>query len=369
MESILIDLSSFPSTLSDKMISDVDNASLSETAHSIHSRKKKISKQKFEWTRLDKIWDKVLLTDSFIVKDCVGDGNCQFRSIEEALKNEMKVSHKKLRQLTAKYITSVLSDEDFKQIIQNYRIERENQEFIGKWDPFAIKTKTQFAREVKKDGFHFEGDNITLSLLSKVLETDFVIFSQLNSVCNINELSSGNDKFIILLYKNIDPRYGHYQTIGLRNTFKGKNITAQTLFRRNQLPEELRQVVSQDSFYSKHVNNFYLSSKNNFTLNNLYNHIIDVSGSKISKKDKQIISKHLREIIKHLSPKHHAIKIKTRKPKSSEITTIKKSSKASSKRSIKRSSKRSVVRSRKASKRSIKRSSKRPRRRISKPKK
>ena len=99
-----------------------------------------------QWEKLDEKWNKILLPlpdDEFYVKDCPSDGNCQFRSLEEALrKTDQKFTHRQLRKLIGDYIISI-TDDDFQHLLTSYQTEEENGEFIGKWQPSKIKNKKQ----------------------------------------------------------------------------------------------------------------------------------------------------------------------------------------------------------------------------------
>ena len=206
-------------------------------------------------------------SDKFFIKDTLPDGNCQFRAISEALKgklvNDAKLNHKRLRKLIAEYILE-LSDQEVKEIINHYRLEKTNGEFIGKWDPFKVKTKAQFARQIKKSGFHFQGDNMTLSLLSRILNVDFVIVTK----DAITELSQTHPKIIILYYTG-----DHYQTIGIKKKGVRKVITA---IERANMPDILRSLIDKYYFLENEIRNYYEECKKGmcpFTLSVLYKHL------------------------------------------------------------------------------------------------
>lgn len=182
----------------------------------------------FFWQPLSNQWKNILNNDHFMLKDCKGDGNCQFRSIETALIGQFpELTHIKLRQIIAHHIKQ-LNDEDFQTIIINYQIEVDNKDFEGKWDPYTIKTKDAFINEVTKLGMHFQGDNITLGLISKALKIDFLIFN--NNTKEYYPIQNDNNYFIFLYYEK--PSYGHYKTIG----YKEPNGNIKTIFKRKYLP-------------------------------------------------------------------------------------------------------------------------------------
>jgi hypothetical protein len=227
-------------------------------------------------------WEPFYKFDKFFIKDTLPDGNCQFRAISEALRSmrsadtealrsanpeamrsDAKLNHKQLRKLIAEYIIN-LSDEEFKDIINYYRIEKTNHEFIGKWDPFKVKTKSALARHIKKSGFHFQGDNLTLSLLSRILDVDFIIFGKES----ITELSHTHPRIIMLYYTG-----DHYQTIGIKEKGIRKIIT---LFDRHNLPDTIRILIDKYYFLENEIREYYSQCKNEqcpFTLPTLYRHL------------------------------------------------------------------------------------------------
>ena len=311
---------------------------------------KKNKNKKFTWESLDERWNDILLSDNFVVKDCIPDGNCQFRSLEEALKKTtLKMSHKKLRILIANYILTI-SDARYKEILDTYLSEKQNNEFIGKWNPTKIKTRKQFINEIKKSGFNFQGDNLTLVLLSEVLKIDFLIFNaDSHSILDINK----SNKQIVILYYMRHGLSGHYNTVGLKNE---KNI--KTLFLKNNLDDEINNILDKNIFFKKHLEHIY-SSSDNFTCKSVITQLQNIIN--ISKTDIQLICKILAKIVNNNPTKNK--KSKARSSKKSKTRSSKKSKTRSSKKSKTRSSKKSNIRSSKkykarSSKKSKARSSK-----------
>ena len=301
---------------------------------------KKNKNKKFTWESLDERWNDILLSDNFVVKDCIPDGNCQFRSLEEALKKTtLKMSHKKLRILIANYILTI-SDARYKEILDTYLSEKQNNEFIGKWNPTKIKTRKQFINEIKKSGFNFQGDNLTLVLLSEVLKIDFLIFNaDSHSILDINK----SNKQIVILYYMRHGLSGHYNTVGLKNE---KNI--KTLFLKNNLDDEINNILDKNIFFKKHLEHIY-SSSDNFTCKSVITQLQNIIN--ISKTDIQLICKILAKIVNNNPTKNKKSKArsskksKVRSSKKSKVRSSKKSKALSSKKSKTRSSKKSNIRS------------------------
>lgn len=162
-----------------------------------------------------KQWNQLLYPYLFLTKDTKPDGNCQFRSISQSItKSNSDNLHILLRKKIYDYILST-SLQEFNNILDFYRQELVFGEFRGQWNPNQIKTRKHLALEIEKPGFNFEGDYITLTILSKLLKIDIIIL--VDSKCkNITKIETPlNYKFIILHYK-----YQHYQTVGI--LYKGR---------------------------------------------------------------------------------------------------------------------------------------------------
>jgi hypothetical protein len=198
------------------------------------------------WRPLNQKWRTKLMSEKFVVKDCIGDGDCQFRSVEAALTNAgIKMTSSRLRNAVAKYINALPND-SFANILQTYRLEKANNEFIGHWDPYKVKNKKEFNKELKKEGFHFEGDFITLSLMSMSLKVDFIVF---DDSFNILKTSNVHDKLIILYYSR-SGLSGHYETIG----FMKSPTRVVSVFKRQNLPEEMTVLLDDTKFIIAHLN-------------------------------------------------------------------------------------------------------------------
>ena len=207
----------------------------------------------FEWQDLSEEWQTKLLSKDFKIKNCLGDGNCQFRAIETALctvktgaKNNF--THDKLRKMIGQYLEN-LQSEDFWKIVKSYKLEKKNDEFIGFWDPYSIRYKRQFISIVKKPGNIFQGDNFTLSVLSKLLDTDFILFTE---NCRIQDLSNPDDlhaNIICLYFTN-----SHYQTIGITEVPEAEQKeNIKCVFKRSELPIALDILLDKHTFLMNHI--------------------------------------------------------------------------------------------------------------------
>lgn len=104
--------------------------------------------------------------------DCGGNGNCLFSVIARILKEltRKKWNSDVVRKLTAKSI----NEDNINTIIENYVIEYKNTEEDFSWDPTKINECSSISEKtkelqsiIKTDGFTYEGDDMSLTLLSK----------------------------------------------------------------------------------------------------------------------------------------------------------------------------------------------------------
>ena len=201
------------------------------------------------WTKLPLQLIKKLTTYSDIkyknsqygMLDCGQDGSCFFHCIAYALntneiyKDEPYVynSHD-LRNILANYITETL----FNQIIEIYKILKDNNELYDKWDPYTIKIK-EFKNLITDENNIFWGDHILIGLLMKILNINIIIFNcnefknQYN-IYNTMEKYNSDKKTILLIYEN----ESHFKLLG---HFQENNMI--TYFCHRNLPEEIKKIM------------------------------------------------------------------------------------------------------------------------------
>lgn len=179
----------------------------------------------YSWEELDYLWD-IEIGNKYLMLDCGSNGDCLFHCISEAinlnniyrnnLQNQDLLDIEKLRELSSNQITN----DNFEYILQNYKIEYEEDEFQGSWIPNDIKTIIDLQNEIKKCGNNFWGDHIIIQLLSKSLGINFII---LNSDIDDENVSYNkvetvdNKNYIFLVFVN----KCHYKLLG---KFDGKKI-------------------------------------------------------------------------------------------------------------------------------------------------
>jgi len=162
--------------------------------------------------------------------DCGGSGNCLFSVIARILK---EITGKKwksniVRQLTARSIT----DENIDTILENYLVEYKNAEDDFLWDPTKInecssvseKTK-ELKSIIKTDGFTYEGDDVSLTLLSKSkifnkYKLGIVIVTDTCQITFIQDMPYEPERYAIIYNMS---NY-HWQLVGARINNKKKII-------------------------------------------------------------------------------------------------------------------------------------------------
>ena len=87
--------------------------------------------------------------------DCGGEGDCLFYCVIEALKEhgESSMDVENLRNLVAYEVT----ENNFDIILETYKLEKENNEFDGLWDPEEINCIEDLRNEIRKPGDNFLG--------------------------------------------------------------------------------------------------------------------------------------------------------------------------------------------------------------------
>lgn len=270
---------------------------LSHSSHDLPESQVPVHKKQYEdftWNQIGDEWRKKLLSDGFVIKDCVGDGNCQFRSIESALTNAgYKTNHEKLRKVIGKYIRET-SDHQFYEILQSYKLEKLHGDFRGAWDPFSVKSRRAFIKNLTTTGTHFEGDYITLSLMSKAIGIDFVIFEEANlGIIDLSDPKNRSERVIILHYADYNNNSGHYTTVGFR-TRTGRVVS---LFKRSALPDPVAVLFDKKGFLLEHLKRVYTGS---MKFDEIVQQLETNMRRTFSQKDKERISKLVQKIVHHL---------------------------------------------------------------------
>ena len=173
--------------------------------------------------------------------DCGDDGDCLFHCISHALNN---INDERFKNYDSKdirkIITEHITEEQYLQIIEYYRILKDSQEFDETWDPYSIHSKDDLCSEIMKGGSNYWGDFLLLQLLQSILHVNILILTN-DSHNNIyepyptmNEYNSSYNTIILLYEDNI-----HFKLVGY---FKENNMIY--LFTHETIPFEIVKIYS-----------------------------------------------------------------------------------------------------------------------------
>ena len=102
-------------------------------------------------------------------KECGGGGDCLFSVVEEAF---MDFSRPEDDYFTIENLRNLVSQEidknNFQLILETYKLEKENNEFNGYWNPDEIDTVEELRDKIRETGNSFWGDHIIIQLLEKL---------------------------------------------------------------------------------------------------------------------------------------------------------------------------------------------------------
>lgn len=220
-------------------------------------------KQDFEWTKLNNIWNNKLLSNNFNKQECVDQFSC---NIENIIKNSGVLSSS-LKLKFKKYIKECSFDE-FSKIVNNYKfLQNTKKEFVGNLNLDSIKNRQGLIKQISSSEFELQCDSVTLYIISKILNVDFIVLNDKNKEIYENKSEKDDPNIVvILIYKeldenNKDPDFNKYITklIGIK-----KNKDIQFNFKRNELPEEINNITDRYNFLLQHLRNVF----NNFKINN-----------------------------------------------------------------------------------------------------
>ncbi len=170
-----------------------------------------------KWNKYDPDWLKeceFIVDNTFKVGDFGGGGDCQFLSVAAGLNlssDEYAITCRDVRQAIVSAI-SILDNESLNNLFKKYKtleqdpLKKENFEWIENIKD--IKTfKNALTQRINTLGWTYQGDDITLSLMSELYDIGFIIFDTSNKY--ILYIGSDNSEFIFLNYLG----GSHYQLV------------------------------------------------------------------------------------------------------------------------------------------------------------
>ena len=213
-----------------------------------------------DWERLDVNW--VRRINKFIrklkkipnspslygIKECAQKGDCMFGCISEALNSKLNLDEenlytiKKIRQIAA----SQINEDNYDILLNSYKLAYDSNEIT--WNPNEIDNIEEL-KELISEPETIWGDHVILSMLSKALKFNIIIFPDEKS----NDINSNNCLYLykttlefnrnyptILLYYIEDT---HFQLIGYFDVDNNKILT---IFDFNEIPNEIKEIYKND---------------------------------------------------------------------------------------------------------------------------
>lgn len=199
----------------------------------------------YGWNKMNIQWIKILnkLTpekkknSGFGILDCGGDGNCLFNCINYAVNGYDSIHE---TDNFRKGFSSSITEQDFRNIIEVYKISKNCGEFKEDWDPFTITYK-DFIKKVEEGGNEYWGDFLILNLIRDYLNVNFVILYS-NDITgeyyNYPIFFEFNERLetIILFYEDDN----HFRLVGY---FKENTMIFN--FKKHNIPNEILRIVKE----------------------------------------------------------------------------------------------------------------------------
>lgn len=244
-------------TSQEKTLEDLEDREETLDKQEKLQNKSKVDKNKiknkskiFKQLNFEEKWRKKLLSDDFILYGIDSKRYEKYLTLEMAIYNSgysSKITDGSLKRIILKYIKD-LTQWEFLQFLDQYKMEKTSNTFTGKWDPFGVKNKNDFIKEFRSPHFTLENDSIMMSLLSKILGIDFVILHQNYCIQDLSDKKL-NDKIIFLYKFKDDDNNIYFCCIGLKNN--KKRITK--IFNRERLPKIIQTILNKDEFIYQHI--------------------------------------------------------------------------------------------------------------------
>jgi len=199
--------------------------------------------------RLNKHTEKKPKNNLYGVLDCGSNGDCLFHCIAEALNQEFNIPQWDANNIR-KVASNCITRENYKNILEIYRLQKINEEFDGLWNPNKINNQNELKNIIEKPGNTFWGDHIIIQLLEEYMELNIVVLkvytddlfdnSFIKNETKIYPMGSSLDKekkTIFLCYEN----EVHFTLMGY---FKDNSMM--TLFTWDNIPKELFSIYNED---------------------------------------------------------------------------------------------------------------------------
>lgn len=203
----------------------------------------------YGWDKLELGWRKRLKSKEhnslYGVLDCGAEGDCLFLCISEAFKKPHMPEDETFEALELRRLCAMeINEDNYDLIIQTYKLEVDNQEFDGFWNPYEIKNIEELQNEIKKMGNSFWGDHILIQLLETALNINIILLNSENGFFGTNYKIQSTANSFLKTRRTIILSYclnSHFQLVGY---FDGDIM--RKVFSYEQIPKELIKVYQQD---------------------------------------------------------------------------------------------------------------------------
>ena len=155
--------------------------------------------------------------------------------MSRALCPKFSYSAAQLRQLVSDQVQR-LSDVEFQGLLDTYRREVSNREFLGGWDPVRSRSRHDLCRAITLpnrtgNGYDFQGDSVTLDLLSKALHINIAVFHKDRQFRFCFDHPTFQHTVMVLYHAK--GSFAHYQLLGVpwpETSSRSDGLRIQTLF-------------------------------------------------------------------------------------------------------------------------------------------
>ena len=205
------------------------------------------------WLKLELAWVRRLNKYSTIknktscwgILDCESNGDCFYSVISEALnyhnRNIENLIHYDSIDIRKK-ISNQINKDNFEEIMNVYKIEKELSEFKHSWDINLVKNYKDLRNELIKEGNNYWADFLIIELFKNEFNMNLIILNDYNNnnKCELYSIGDNLDKLketIIIYYQD----QTHFQLIGyfINNQIK-------KIFKYDEIPEEIIKIYTID---------------------------------------------------------------------------------------------------------------------------
>lgn len=248
-------------------------------------KKPKKEKDQFEWVQINNDWKNKLLSNDFYTFNCINEKR---ESITTVLQNSKIIKDTQIKTKIKKYLKEMEFNE-FTNILENFNYAQKNNIYIGDLNVSSIKTRNALVKEIIKDTYELQSDNTTLYILSKLFEIDFIILNEETKEIIDTSSSENLKENVIIIHKEVKKSDETFKKYKIKLTGIKKKNKIEFKFKRNDLPDELLDILDRHKFLLKHTKKVFKNFEENnrkITIRELMKEITtNIQENNLSKKD------------------------------------------------------------------------------------